>query len=187
MTRDSLVADPVANNSVADPKPAACRDRDGYAEPKPDWFFRTLVGVLFAASVWLLAMPFVPAIASCTMHRFHLKTGSYALWAIQQPIPPMYSFANTTEVRNLPPAAAKDEASTGRIAGRLINHFPTREFTFANGRVRYLLDRSSRWFVFKSTYRGQTLNSVYRLDPAAENGWTVTLLDENGSHEENKS
>jgi hypothetical protein len=183
MTNELFPTVPATDDSVADQPSTA----SGFPSRRPDWSFRFLVTALFAVGVWLLAMPFFPAIARCTMQRFHLQTGSFAVWAIQQPIPPMYSFANTTEVRNFPPVDAKDETSTGRIAGRMINHFPTREFTFANARVRYLQDRHSKWFTLRSVYRGQTVKSVYRLDPTAENGWTVSRVDEIGATEESDS
>jgi hypothetical protein len=137
------------------------------------------VTALFAVAVWLLAMPWLPVIARCTMQRFHLQTESFAAWAIQQPIPPMYSFANTTEVRSLPPVSQETgspiEAGPAVLAGRMINHFPTREFTFANARVRYLQADASRWFVLRSKYRGQSIQSVYRLDRSDDGGWQVML------------
>jgi hypothetical protein len=168
--------------------------------PKPDWFYRSLVAGLLVVAVWLLAMPWVPAIARSTMQRFHLRTDSFTAWAIQQPIPPMYSFANTTEVRNQPPASLayrspaargvivteatdvepaspSDLAPAAVVAGRMINHFPTREFTFANARVRYLRDGRSKWFVLRSRYRGQTVESIYRLEPSEGPGWTATLIE----------
>lgn len=164
---------------------------DGAAPGRPDWIFRVLVAALFAVALWLLAMPWVPAIARCTMQRFHLLTGSFPAWAIQQPIPPMYSFANTTEVRTTPPGDVLDPGSlpsrAGLIMGQTINHFPTREFTFADARARYLRDRREKWFVLRSTYRGQVVESRYRLVPASEGGWQVALVDcstwmpENGS------
>ena len=149
---------------------------------------------LFLVAGWLLAMPWVPAIARCTMNRFHLQTGTFVGWAIQQPIPPMYSFANTTEVRSRSPSEAADRSdelptSSGDsavLASRFINHFPTREFTFANARIRYLRDRSSRWFVLRSAYRGQTVASLYRLDPVAEHGWSATRVVDEQSGEESK-
>lgn len=164
-----------------------------------DWFYRLLVVVVFLVGVWLLAMPWTPAIARCTMKRFHLQTNSFAAWAIQQPIPPMYSFANRTEVRSGPPVVAdrwpaehsleltgqdqrepsspSDQEFSEVVASRMINHFPTREFTFANARVRYLRDRRSMWFVLRSSYRGQEIRSVYRLDPCDDEGWTATLIE----------
>lgn len=142
---------------------------------KPDCLYKILVIGLFAVAIWLLAMPWVPAIARCTMNRFHLQTRSFGAWALQQPIPPMYSFANTTEVR-----------SEGKkvLASRTLNHFPTREFTFASARARHLLDRSSKWFVLHSAYRGQAIQSIYQLDPADLGGWKVTLVKNGESVEE---
>jgi hypothetical protein len=171
-----------SSDSIADDHSGGC------ATARPDWLFRTLVTALFAVALWLLAMPWVPAIARCTMQRFHLKTSSFGAWAIQQPIPPMYSFANTTEVRSRPPVTAADRSTDptvesendGVLASRTINHFPTREFTFASSRVRYLRDRSSKWFVLRSTYRGQTIESLYRLDPE-ERGWSVKRMTDNVS------
>lgn len=138
----------------------------------PDWFYRILVSALAAVAIWLLAMPWVPTIAGCTMRRFHLQSDSFAVWAIQQPIPPMYSFANTAQVRTSAPTGDQD----GVLENRMINHFPTRMFTFANGRARYLLDDSDKWFVFQSSYRGQQVNSVYRLESHPDGGWISTSI-----------
>lgn len=153
-------------------QPAAVTER-------PDWTFRLLVAALFTVACWLLAMPFVPTIARCTMQRFHLQTDSFAMWAIQQPIPPMYSFANTTEVWNGPPN--QGQAPAGKLDSQTVNHFPTRMFSFADGRARFLRDSSSKWFVLRSAYRGRSVSSVYRLDRVADSGWTATLIKENGS------
>jgi hypothetical protein len=205
MTRATLRPDPVADECIGAPESASGDYSGDPYTRRPDWLFRVLVTALFAVAVWLLAMPFVPAIAGCTMRRFHLQTNSFATWALQQPIPPMYSFANTTEVRDRPPEVATpsvlespvldfqvgdensrrfsgEHPSSGRIAGRMINHFPTREFTFANARVRYLNgDRTSRWYVLKSTYLGQSVQSVYQLDPFEDGGWTVKLIEHESS------
>jgi hypothetical protein len=194
MSQTAISSDAVIDDSTAASVSAGTRDSDRLAVQRPDWMFRILVTALFSVAVWLLAMPWVPAIARCTMNRFHLQTDSFAAWAIQQPIPPMYSFANTTEVRSrspkspsqraLEPAGSKEDNAV--LASRFINHFPTREFTFANARVRHLLDRSSRWFVLRSAYRGQTVESLYRLDPVEEKGWTVTRVDHEQTVEESE-
>ncbi|MGB7343062.1 MAG: hypothetical protein WBD20_02520 [Pirellulaceae bacterium] len=160
-------------------QPAASdRDGDESRVASPDWSFRILRGVLFAAAAWLLLMPWCPPIAKCTMNRFHLRTGSFPAWAIQQPIPPMYSFANTVQVTDVDSAT-----STEVIASRTINHFPTRIFTFANGRVRYLMDDHPKWVAMKSTYRGQSVQSLHRLDPPNQNSgvaasWTAKRIQQ---------
>lgn len=170
----------------------------------PDRAFGVILLAAGLISVWLLLMPWVPAIAESTMKRFHLRSSSFFWWAVQQPIPAMYNFANETEIRDLPPnehlaglvdpllldplgsgladdpVGDRHEPGFGVIGGRMINHFPTREFTFANGRHRYLQGADARWFVLESRYRGTELRSTYELQRAASGGWQVTLLPEAG-------
>jgi len=165
-----------------------------------DLGFYLILVALALVSGWLLLMPWVPSIAESTMERFHLRSSSFAWWAVQQPIPAMYNFANRTEIRDLPPAdhlvglvdpflldplateatnaspADPSRRELGIVGGRMINHFPTREFTFANGRYRYLRGEDPRWFVLESRYRGSELSSTYELRPLPEGGWQVTLV-----------
>jgi len=160
-----------------------------------DWGFRGLLLVIVLCAAWLLATPWVPFVSHCWMNRYHLRTGSFVGWAIQQPIPSMYSGRNTTEVRNLPPGASLvglidpflldplfgDPAlslsggdSVGILARRTINHFPTREITFANSRARFLSDPQTKWFVLETSYRGLRLRSVYELQRTDSGEWTIT-------------
>jgi hypothetical protein len=151
-------------------------------EASVDWGFRGLLAFAVAIAIWLLLMPFVPAIARSTMNRFHLTTESFFAWAIQQPIPPMYSFANRTEVYASSPADATANRTTPRAA-RMINHFPTREFTFANARVRHLSNPEPRVFLLRSSYRGQTVETCYELKPNPFRGWDVIRLSVSGERE----
>ena len=48
---------------------------------------------------WLLLLPFSRGIQRQTMERFHLQTPSFAVWAAQQPIPPMYNLENEAAFR----------------------------------------------------------------------------------------
>ncbi|MFK8111514.1 MAG: hypothetical protein AB8B91_04915 [Rubripirellula sp.] len=123
--------------------------------------FMAILGLVIVNVVWLLLMPWVPSIAQATMNRFHLRTSSFAAWAIQQPIPSMYNFANRYEVNEFPPGMVDPILFEGEK--RYINHFPTRAFTFANKRVMYLGKGEDRWFTLESSYRGQTLESRFHL------------------------
>ena len=143
-------------------------------------------------------MPWTPAISQSLMNRFHLRTNTFAGWAVQQPIPAMYSFHNTTEIRNLPldafesglldpilfdPLAIPGDVNRGAsrigvLGGRTLNHFPAREITFANSRDRYLRDPATKWFVLESTYRGRTLRSVYELQRDEDVEWEMKRINE---------
>ena len=68
-----------------------------------DYGFFAILSLIAVITIWLLLMPVVPGIASATMHRFHLRSGSFARFAAQFPIPAMYNFANRSEVKDVPP------------------------------------------------------------------------------------
>lgn len=143
---------------------------------KVDWLYRVLLGLTTLVAAWLLAMPFVPAISQSLLNRYHLRTERFVAWAIQQPIPPMYSCRNTVKVFALPRPPESNETAE-LIHERTINHFPTRDITFANSRLRYLRDREAKRFVLRSTYRGQAIESVYEVRPVDETGWVMKLVE----------
>lgn len=131
-----------------------------------DPLYVVILGAVCCVSVWLLLMPFVPAIARTTMQRFHLSTQSYPVWAAQAPIPAMYNFGNQYEIRDLPEGLITPVLDSSRP--RYINHFPTRVLTFANGRYTLLSPGQDRWLTFWSSYRGQTLVSKIHAKPIGE-------------------
>jgi hypothetical protein len=139
-----------------------------------DYGFWAIVSLVVLIAIWLLLMPWVPAIASATLHRFHLRTRSFVLWAIQQPIPSMYNFANRYEVREIPPGFLNPIFESNEK--RYINHFPVRILTFANTRYRYLHDGRDRWVMIDSTFRGQRIESHYHAKPRDDGGFEMILL-----------
>lgn len=142
---------------------------------RPDRFFQAILGLVLVVVAWLLATPLIPAVARTTMKRFHLQTEHFVVWAVQFPVPSMYNFSNRVRIRNTPPIqdsllGMDDEFAL--IIGtasewRMINHFPTRSFTFADGRYFHLRDGQPRWFDLESSYRGQTLSSEFYLEPVS--------------------
>ncbi|MEO1614436.1 MAG: hypothetical protein AAFV88_01215 [Planctomycetota bacterium] len=128
-------------------------------------FVVVLLGIC-CVSVWLLLMPFYPAIARITLERFHLQTESFGKWAIQAPVPAMYNFANQYEIRDIPEDLITPVVDSTRP--RFINHFPTRILTFANSRYVLLKAGQDRWLVFRSSYRGQTLETKVHARPAGD-------------------
>jgi hypothetical protein len=139
-----------------------------------DYGFLAIVLLVIVVAVWLLLMPFVPAIASATLHRFHLRSKSFPLWAIQQPIPSMYNFANRFEVREYPPGLV--DPILDSTEKRYINHFPTRVLTFANTRYLHLRKAEDRWVTIDSTYRGQTVETRFHAKALDGGGFELVRL-----------
>ena len=134
-----------------------------------------IVTLVVGVAIWLLLMPWIPAIGRTTLNRFHLNSGSFATWAVQFPIPAMYNFANRYEVRRKP-MTERDDADRSRQ--RLVNHFPVRIFTFADGRYVHLRYGEDRWLTVESSYRGQTLRSSFHAQPKpAGKGFDLRRLE----------
>lgn len=143
-------------------------------ETSRDTVFLAICCFVILNAVWLLLMPWVPGIAQATMNRFHLSSSSFPVWAIQFPIPTMYNFANRFEVREIPVGLLDPVIDTNNR--RYVNHFPTRKFTFANTRYRYLSESADRWFVIESRYRGQTIETQFHMKPIEGGGFEVIRL-----------
>jgi hypothetical protein len=131
--------------------------------PRRDPLFALIVFGICVVTFWLLLMPFYPAIARMTLRRFHLASGSFAVWAALAPIPSMYNFGNRYEIRDLPEDLFTPVLDSTRP--RYINHYPTRVLTFANGRYSLLHDGQDRWLTFWSSYRGQKLETKVHAKP----------------------
>lgn len=159
---------------------------------RPDWAYRILLALAGVVAGWLLIMPVCPPIIRSTMDRFHLRSNSFAWWAVQTPIPAMYNFKNTSEVRDLPPGEQlgglidpillspldEVEAPLGILSKRVLNHYPAREFTFANGRVRHLQGDATRWLVIESFYQGESMRSAYQLERDDSGGWRMARIED---------
>jgi hypothetical protein len=143
-------------------------------ETSRDVGFLAICLLVIITAVWLLLMPWVPSIARATINRFHLTSSSFAVWAIQFPIPTMYNFANRFEVREFPEGMLDPVIETSQH--RYVNHFPSRKITFANTRYRYLNEHLDRWFNIDSSYRGQTIETRFHLKPIETGGFEVIRL-----------
>ena len=141
-----------------------------------DYGMVAIVTLVVVIAGWLLLMPLVPAIASATLHRFHLRSGSFLTWAAQFPIPAMYNFANRYEVSEKP---ILEDEGVSPSNQRYVNHFPVRIFTFADGRYVHLRHEGDRWLTVESSYRGQTLRSHFHAERKVQGrGFELRRLDE---------
>ena len=154
--------------------------KTGMFDLKNDLGLTAILALIILIAVWLLLMPIVPAIAATTMRRFHLRSGSFARFAIQFPIPAMYNFSNRRDVKNFPPGLVDpilgliDDGKTSHY----INHFPAREITFSVGRYHFLRHGKDRWFTIDSSYRGQTLHSTTHLRAREDSGFDFLRLED---------
>ncbi len=146
-----------------------------------DLGFHALVGLLGLVAVWLLAMPFVPALTEATMRRFHLTTESFSLWSLQQLIPSMYNFDNRFEVQRQPPDFG-DPIFQGihareRVASGQVNHFPASRITSALANTTYSGDSEDRWFTLITSFREIEERSYYHLQPRKDGGFEMIRLE----------
>ncbi|QDT11117.1 hypothetical protein [Planctomycetes bacterium K23_9] len=135
----------------------------------PDVGFVAIVFLVIAISTWLLLMPAVPAIAQTTINRFHFRTASFSQWAIQQPIPAMYNLANRFQVTQ-----RSADGSDQVLASGMVNHFPARKITFANGRYRNLKTRCACDLQVTSSYRGLQQRTQFHIEPQSDGGFVMS-------------
>jgi hypothetical protein len=153
---------------VAGPKNPSSTMSNLNPRPQRDYGYIGITTLVAVVVVWLLATPIVPAVRSATFRRFHLTTGSFAGWAIQQPVPSMYNFSNRYGMYKKPPQPGVEPL-------RYVNHFPVRPLTFADLRFVWLQAGKDRWMTAKSSYRGCTLTTKYHVARTG-NGFTVKRL-----------
>jgi uncharacterized membrane protein YhaH (DUF805 family) len=134
-----------------------------------DWGYRVILSLVIAVAIWLILTPLVPKVAAITMRRFHLNSDSFLTWAWQFPIPAMYNFANRYQFRQVPSSLIADGILSEFAVPptwRYANHFPTRVFTFSDGRLKQLRSGQTIWVDIESSYRGQTMRSEFELKPS---------------------
>ena len=96
--------------------------------PRRDWFFHVICGMIACVVLWLILTPIVPAVAESTMRRFHLCSRSFWWFAVQQPVPSMYNFANEFQPSAVP-FALDESTDIFSVSGekgprRFVNHYP---------------------------------------------------------------
>lgn len=167
------------------------------------WSTRDLASTLFllaiaAASAWCIALPLNERVQSEFLQRHHLASDSFAIWALQQPIPSIYSFENqyclsrvalspaeqATVWRELDSrtklAEPLDCGELAHLGGLLdagtLNHFPTRKVTFGDSR-RMLNCDPDAFLYLSSRYRGRKIRSTYQMRPSGEATIQLRLLE----------
>ena len=150
-----------------------------------------LLGGIGLAALWVLSLPVCGWVQDAYLHRFHLRSHSFAGWAAQQLTPAMYNLENTywfsprpisadqrqaiakqhaervPGVRPVDPAEIDSDADVGDVHTDMVNHFPTRTMTFAQARA-YLSRHRTGSFYFRSRYRDRELETTVHISPLDE-------------------
>jgi hypothetical protein len=109
-------------------------------------------------ALWLLALPVSRTVQSVALRRFHLQTNSFALWALQAPVPAMYNFHNRARLQAQP----WDAPPMTRPVTETLNHFPVRLLTFGDSRPALLPEAARTELIVTSAYRGRSLTTRWR-------------------------
>lgn len=142
----------------------------GSTRQRPDWGFRSIMGLVLAGALWLLALPICSLVQQAALQRYHLQTRCFALWALQAPLPAMYNFYNRYRVEPQPwDATFFSQPVTGTI-----NHFPVRLYTFGETRGELLGDVDRRMLTVRSDYRGQSLTTRWTASESARGGFELS-------------
>jgi hypothetical protein len=133
------------------------------------------MALVVLVALWLLAIPFSGRVAAVALNRFQLQSTSFFRFAIQLPVPSMYNFANWYAVSSVPPGSI-DQRVEIEVEKGYINHFPSRVFTWAEGRSYNFEDGQDRWVTLKSSYRGLTLQTRWHARPDGRGGFELLRL-----------
>ena len=128
---------------------------------------RLFAALLGATYLWVALMPLVPAISVAGMRRFNLIGDSFPVWALQQPVPSMYNFANMGTL-----ISGEMEAAAPPVAA---NHFPTRRYTFLQRSA--LRPSLPQVLLTSSSYRGNKVAARHVIIPGPDGG-AVMIRDE---------
>lgn len=139
--------------------------------PRLDLATKAMVAVVLGVTAWLMALPLSSSIQQATLARFHLRSSNFLCWALQQPIPAMYSFENRYWLNG--PRETAEESS-------LVNHFPLRLLTFGDNRYRLLHQHQPLNLVVRSRYRNQQLTTICRATPKPDGGFRLTKMNASG-------
>lgn len=133
--------------------------------------FRSRWGLqIFYIGLWLVAFvcagaPFSRPVVSLLMANHHFRPQSWTAWIVLQPVPKMYSFANTCWIGKAPLLEQKPEfQSENRFLRERfwVNHYPARKARFDGGREALGLGIDHYVYV-RSVYFGYSETTGFRV------------------------
>jgi hypothetical protein len=119
-----------------------------------------LLGTIAIVAMWIFGILLSTSVSRMALERFHLQTGSFPGWSVQQVIPSMYNFENRFEFQPDRPVTSTvtEFAKTCQL-----NHFPLRVVTFFDSRYGLFHEGNGGRLVITSRYRGQQLTTDWRV------------------------
>jgi len=138
----------------------------------PSTGLRALVSV-YAIATLLVAID--PEMARLQLGRFHLRTQSFALWALLAPSPWMYAFENRARLSPRPLTARELDDADSASGWIALNHQTARIMTFAEMRRTYPAP-STTYVYLAGRYRKETMQTAYVVrHPSADEGRSATI------------
>lgn len=151
---------------------------------RESWGGRDFFGLGLAAAVlliagWLVSLPLSPFTQKTTAERFHLRTGSFAGWALQQPVPPMYNLENRYWFARRPLSAEElTDSPPADVESMVVNHYPVRVATFADTRLRLFGTAPEGWLYVRSVYQQMELTSGFHVSRAGDGELRLRRLED---------
>lgn len=149
-----------------------------------DYASGLLFGAIAGVCLWIIALPVSTQVQNAYFQRFHLATPNFVVWSAQQVVPAMYNLENRYWFDRTPLTDQESFDSPIRKAGHnfdgfetgMVNHFPTRKFTF--GDARSVLNQNPNGYLYLSSkYRGREIRSSYQMLPASINEIQLKRLE----------
>lgn len=129
-------------------------------------FFVSILVVLYIGIALKLI---VPQWRERGLAQFHLIADSYLQWALLQPVPAMYNYANEIWISDGPRQGPEGHprAKDDREYHAWLNHYPLRGVSFNWDRDVIVKTRGYKYITLRSRYRGSSLETGYYLNVQA--------------------
>jgi uncharacterized membrane protein YhaH (DUF805 family) len=141
--------------------PLPIRDFLDVSRAKRDVPALCIAGAVCVCAVLILTIPFSDGARTMAQRRFHQAGLSFPTWALLQPVPAMYNFDNRWSATGVGAGTTAQEcASNGRLPHHVVG-------IIVLARVPFLRCGAPVELRLRSTYRGTTVETVYRVERVA--------------------
>lgn len=107
-----------------------------------------------------------PESRKSSIAQFHLTRPSFLTWAVNQPVPAMYNFANEIWIGNRPKNTTPEfpQGTPFTYYYTWVNHYPLRVVTFSWYRSMIHTDKDYKYISLRTTYRDTFVETCYYLN-----------------------